>query len=121
MIPTPPPGASTRVRSYALTLGRTRPSVPLLLETLVTALDPGPAGLAAMTPEQRRIYLACAESRSVTEIAAEVELPVGVVRVLVSDLAQQNLVEVHRTVGSGPQADTELLERILHGLHAIAG
>lgn len=121
MIPTPPPGASRRVRSYALTLGRTRPSLPLLLETLVTALDTGPGGLSGMTPEQRNIYLACTESRSVTEIATTVQLPIGVVRVLISDLAQQGKVEIHRTVGSGPQADTELLERILHGLHAIAG
>jgi hypothetical protein len=70
--------------------------------------DPGP-------PEARAIVEAARPWRSLAEIAAGTRLPLGVVRVLVTDLADAGLVRVHRP---GAGADTDQLERALRGLQA---
>ncbi|MDS1272096.1 DUF742 domain-containing protein [Lipingzhangella sp. LS1_29] len=120
------PQRSSRIRSFALTGGRTRPRHPLLLETLVSAVGGGgggardTTGFAELSPEQRDIYLACAQPRSVTEIAANLRMPVGVARVLINDLAEQGRVRIHPTVQRDAAPNRHLLERILHGLDSIA-
>jgi Protein of unknown function (DUF742) len=47
-------------------------------------------------------------------------MPLGVVRVLVSDLADQGEVQVHPTGSVGGQPDRGLLERVLRGLQTIS-
>ncbi|HEY2222009.1 FAD-binding protein [Actinomycetospora sp.] len=76
------------------------------------AVDAGP-GPDAGPPEARAIVEAARPWRSLAEIAAGTRLPLGVVRVLVTDLADAGLVRVHRP---GAGADTDQLERVLRGL-----
>jgi hypothetical protein len=108
------------VPAYALTRGRTR-SVgrDLPLETLVTATDPAvhrPAGLQA---ERRIIVEMCAAPMSVAEIAAHLQVPLGVARVLVSDLASGGFLTVHLPQQTGnDRPDVAILERLLDGLRA---
>ncbi len=78
------------------------------------------AGFAALTPEQREIYLACREATSVTEIATRLAMPIGVARILISDLAEQERITIHPTVRRDQPSNRHLLERILHGLESIA-
>lgn len=111
---------SSRIRSFALTSGRTRPRHPLLLETLISAVGVDNTGFTELSPEQRNIFLTCEQPRSVTEIAATLRLPVGVVRVLINDLAEQGHVRIHPTVQRDAAPNRHLLERILHGLDSIA-
>ncbi|MFC7220600.1 DUF742 domain-containing protein [Streptomyces polyrhachis] len=73
------------VRPYALTKGRTRPRSALPLEALLVA-GPQPYGDGALTPEQQRILASCHTPACVAELAARLDLPVGVVRVLGADL-----------------------------------
>jgi hypothetical protein len=55
----------------------------------------------------------------VAEIAALLRMPLGVVRVLLSDLADQGRIRVYGT-GHGPgQPDRALLERVLSGLRSL--
>ncbi|MDL5160308.1 FAD-binding protein [Actinomycetospora termitidis] len=64
-------------------------------------------------PEAAAIVAAARPWRSIAELAAGTRLPLGVVRVLVTDLADAGLVRVHRP---GTGADTDQLERVLRGL-----
>ncbi|MFH8365605.1 DUF742 domain-containing protein [Streptomyces sp. NPDC018031] len=117
----------SRVRPYSLTGGRTRGGHVLLVETFVAALD-GPEDRreqadggrgARMAPEIRAIVELCRRMRSVAEISALLKIPLGVVRVLLSDLADQGKIRVYGT-GRGPgQPDRALLERVLSGLRSL--
>jgi hypothetical protein len=107
---------SARVRPYALTGGRTQARHPLLVETLVTADRREPGHESALSPEARAIYALCSTRRSIAEIAAMLSLPLGVVRVLVGDLADTGRVRIHPVAAVVPRR--ELLERVLRGLKA---
>ncbi|MCF3122254.1 MULTISPECIES: DUF742 domain-containing protein [Streptomyces] len=115
-----------RVRPYSLTGGRTRFGHVLLVETFVAALEAPeerlelPKGsLAKVMPEMRAIVEICRRMRTVAEIAALLKMPLGVVRVLLSDLADQGKIRVYGT-GHGPgQPDRALLERVLSGLRRL--
>ncbi|MFK0256768.1 DUF742 domain-containing protein [Streptomyces sp. NPDC090445] len=120
-----------RVRPYSLTGGRTRFAQVLHVETFVAALDtrvsepqqPAAGGAAAdadeRIPEMPAIVEVCRRMRTIAEIAALLKLPLGVVRVLVSDLADQGKVRVYGT-GHGPgRPDRALLERVLSGLRRL--
>ncbi|MFC7614909.1 DUF742 domain-containing protein [Actinokineospora soli] len=102
------------VRAYAWTAGRTRPDADLEVETLVSAAD-GPAR-AALPAEHHTVVELCRSTRSVAEVAALLSLPLGVVKVLVGDLAGRGLVVVHRGAAA---PDLRLMERVLTGLRRL--
>ncbi|MGO4429461.1 DUF742 domain-containing protein, partial [Streptomyces sp. MCAF7] len=94
-----------RVRPYSLTGGRTRSGHVLLVETFVAtletpdgAVEPALSGPASrMVPEIRAIIDLCRRMRSVAEVSALLKIPLGVVRVLLSDLADQGKIRVYGT------------------------
>ena len=107
------------LRPYAMTDGRTEPTgTDLAVEDLVAAaaLANPPAWLSL---EHRTIALACHQTLSVAELAARVDLPLGVTRVLVGDLASNGLVIVHRAPSHAGGPDVALLEQVLHGLQRL--
>ena len=108
------------VRPYLFTNGRTRPGSRFLaVEAMVTATDKGGAATDELAPEQRRIVELCtAAAQSVAEIAAHLATPLGVVRVLVADLAEEHLLEVFEGAAE-LVADVELLERLIARVKAI--
>lgn len=120
-----------RVRPYSLTGGRTRFGHVLLVETFVasTAALEAPEERKELTngsntrvmPEMRAIVELCRRMRTVAEIAALLKMPLGVVRVLLSDLADQGKIRVYGTgTGHGPgRPDRALLERVLSGLRRL--
>jgi Protein of unknown function (DUF742) len=57
--------------------------------------------------------------RSSAEVSAHLDLPLGVTRVLVGDMAYEGLVSIHRPVNPDAHPDRALLERVLAGLRAI--
>ncbi|MFI0897831.1 DUF742 domain-containing protein [Streptomyces sp. NPDC020983] len=109
------------VRPYAMTGGRTRPRYQLAIEALVsTTADP--ERLRGQLPEHQRICLLCREVKSIAEISALLTIPLGVVRILVADLAEAGLVTIHQPGGdeaAGGQPDVTLLERVLSGLRKL--
>ncbi|HET9383460.1 MAG TPA: DUF742 domain-containing protein [Streptomyces sp.] len=122
-----------RVRPYSLTGGRTRFGHVLLVETFVAstaALDApeerkelanGSTLTSRVMPEMRAIVELCRRMRTVAEIAALLQMPLGVVRVLLSDLADQGKIRVYGT-GTGHGAgrpERVLLERVLSGLRRL--
>ncbi|MFE0456513.1 DUF742 domain-containing protein [Streptomyces sp. NPDC052016] len=121
-----------RVRPYSLTGGRTRFGHVLLVETFVatTAELEAPDERKELTngslttrvmPELRAIVELCRRMRTVAEIAALLKMPLGVVRVLLSDLADQGKIRVYGTgTGHGTgRPDRALLERVLSGLRRL--
>ncbi|MFI6346663.1 DUF742 domain-containing protein [Streptomyces sp. NPDC050560] len=117
----------SRVRPYSLTGGRTRGDHTLLVETFVAAIEAPQERLALtqgdprarMMPELRAIVELCRRMRTVAEIAALLRMPLGVVRVLLSDLADQGKIRVYGTGHGEGQPDRVLLERVLSGLRRL--
>lgn len=70
-------------------------------------------------PELQAIVELCRRMRTVAEISAILKMPLGVVRVLLSDLADQGKIRVYGT-GHGPgRPERALLERVLSGLRRL--
>src|SRR6266508_4644945 len=108
-----------RVRPYAMTGGRTRPShEDLEIEALVATTSSGQR-TPKLSVEQRAIAALCHDLLSIAEIAARLHLPLGVIRVLVGDMADERLVIVYRPAQAGDRPDRALLQRVLYGLRTI--
>ncbi|WP_328556686.1 MULTISPECIES: DUF742 domain-containing protein [unclassified Streptomyces] len=112
------------VRPYTVTGGRTRPSdrhvIDLMSQVTVLETDGGRPGVdhssAALLDLARR------GPRPVVELAADADLPLTVVRVLLGDLAEAGLVRIdepHRPPPGGPVADPELLREIVERLREL--
>jgi hypothetical protein len=112
--------AGPLVRPYALTRGRTRPAGEAApgLTDVVTATGADSDGWRS-SPEQRRILRLCERSATVADLASDMDLPIGVIRVLVADLAEHGLVTVTVTAGSDRVASARLLREVLNGLQAL--
>ncbi|MFE4538639.1 DUF742 domain-containing protein [Streptomyces scopuliridis] len=116
-----------RVRPYSLTGGRTRFGHVLLVETFVAALEAAEerreltdgGGASRVMPEMLAIVELCRRMRTVAEVSALLKMPLGVVRVLLSDLADQGKIRVYGTGHDTGQPDHALLERVLSGLRRL--
>ena len=113
------PETSSFVRPFVRSGGRTRAEVELPLEVLVSAVPSAMGSESGPAMDEHRLVLAlCAQPRSIMEIAALAQIPLGVARVLVGDLAATGEITVHRTADKvGP--NVELLERVLTGLNHL--
>lgn len=103
------------VRPYTITRGRTSGRHAQLdsaaqVVSAGTRLD---AAGAELTPEHRLILDVCRRPVSLAELAAAMEQPLGVVRVLCSDLLDHGAVIVR-----APRAEVsrEILEQVYRGL-----
>ncbi|MDT0450044.1 DUF742 domain-containing protein [Streptomyces hesseae] len=118
------------VRPYTMTRGRTKAPAEgrLDLIALVVAEEfllahPGGAYAIAdrtLSPEHLDIAdLARREPHSIAELAATLDLPVGVVRVLVGDLIDAGYVRVSRPVPPAELPDAGVLREVIDGLRAL--
>ena len=112
------PHSGRVVPVYALTGGRTRSAAgsDMPVETLVTGTDAGP--LHELQLEYRTTVEMAARPVSIVEIGAALRVPVGVARVLVSDLVDAGYLEVHLPPSSPGGPTPAVLERLLEGLRA---
>ena len=106
------------MRMYTVSRGRTAPRTKLAMEALVSSATTEQLGLSYIR-EYRVISDLCRQIRSVAEISALLGTPLGVARVLISDMESEGLVRVHHPQidegGPGP----DLLERVLGGLNSL--
>lgn len=119
----PAPITDPVVRPYALTGGRTQPAGGAFLDLLavvVTAGSPAaPGDPAGLSPEHRAIVGLCHKPVTVADLAADIALPLGVVRVLLDDLVVQGLINALPPWSQGEQPSAGLLKEVLHGLRAL--
>jgi hypothetical protein len=108
------------LRPYAITGGRTRHSQhAFTLITLVVArpVRDTPSGLE---PEADRILELCRDrAMAVAEIAALLDLPVSVVKVLCGDLLDASLILVQSPPGQDSRPSVELIERVMDGIRQL--
>ena len=109
---------SSRIRPYALTGGRTQPRYELLVEALVSVPRYDPGLPDSLMPESRMLYERARSRVSIAELSVAISVPLGVVRVLVSDLAAQGALYIHPTAHAYDH-DREMLGRILDGLERL--
>ena len=110
--------AGPLVRPYAVTGGRTRSSGRELdLITLVVAVPTEESPAAA--PDHERVLDKCEKPQSVAEVAAHLELPLGVAKVLISDLLDRGRLEVRSDWGASVAPDTQVLQQVLDGIKTL--
>jgi hypothetical protein len=102
-------------RLYTITDGRSgtlRGGLDLV--TLIVAEnDPAPG----MAPEKAGILRLCRRPMSVAEVSSHLQLPVGIVRILLEDLLDKGDITA-RAAQTDP-VDVELLERVLRRLETL--
>ncbi len=108
------------VRPYAMTAGRTRPSrgdfdlISLVIATrAVTSAEPG------LSPEHVAIMSLCKRPLSVAEIAAHLDLPVGIIRVLLGDLLDRELILARAPAVVTDQPSERVFKAVINGLRAL--
>lgn len=108
------------VRPYVLTHGRTRAEgVDVSLDATVLARVAPDEFSSWPAPEARSIVSLCREPIAVAEVAARLDVPLGVARVLVGDLAAAGMVTVSAARPADAHTDVNLLERLLDGIRAL--
>ncbi len=113
------------VRPYAMTRGRTSHAADERLDLIALVIAEDYAQDAAgddhtLSPEHLEILERCLpEPVSVAELAADMDLPVGVVRVLIGDLLDAELVYVTRPVPPAELPDVGILNDVINGLRAL--
>ncbi|GAB2964667.1 DUF742 domain-containing protein [Micromonospora polyrhachis] len=108
------------VRPYAITRGRAQPAPGGLdmISLVVTRAAAGPLP-AELSPEQALIVERCTRPLSVAEIAAELDLPLGTVRVLLGDLLEARLIETYEPLVLDDSVGEDMLEAVLAGLRLL--
>ena len=105
------------VRPYAMTGGRTGVDTAISLEAQIQASPRASQHLGAYRWEAAKLIDLVDAPMALIEIAARLEIPIGVARVLVSDLVEDGAVVVH--VPQKSQNYTSLLERVLDGVRNL--
>jgi hypothetical protein len=108
--------AGPLVRPYAITRGRTRADrYQLNMITLMLAVKPG---IPAMAPEYGEILRLCHRPLSVAEVAASLDLPLAVLKVLAGDLIDEGYL-IYRTPQQQNDKDVNTLQAVLDGIRKL--
>ena len=114
------------VRPYAMTRGRTSHTGDAKIDLIALVVTRHEVGDDAalddhsLSPEHLDIVERCQlQALSVAELAADLDLPVGVVRVLVGDLLEGSHVQIHKPVPPAELPDESILREVIAGLRAL--
>jgi len=108
------------VRPYTMTQGRARPAAGSFdLAALVVATNSaaGPPSLRP-NPEHRAILAFIQQPMSVAEITSHLDLPLGIVRVLLGDLLKHGLVAIYEPPGADQHGE-RVLGTLINGLRSL--
>ena len=107
------------VRPYALTQGRTRhagESFDLVATVRATRAF---TDLGALAPEHISVLQMARKPTTVADIASDVDLPLGVVRIILADLRELGLVAIGTPVVMAERIDKHTLREVLNGLRSL--
>lgn len=107
------------VRPYALTGGRTRPtgeSFDLLAMVSPTNVSRDDDWL--LEPEYLEVLRQCRQPKSVADLASDLDLPLGVVRILLADMRQNGLIII-RPPARARLTDPQVLKDVADALRRL--
>jgi hypothetical protein len=112
------------VRPYTITHGRTasaRDDLTLITVISTLAEPDGRIGARGLEPEHRFILDQCRTPSAVAEVAARLNLPVAVAKILIGDLIDQGRVSARAPlkVAVGQRPDITLLQAVRDGLRRL--
>jgi Protein of unknown function (DUF742) len=112
------------VRPYALTQGRTRhagESFDLVAIVMATRsfVDPAFIDGASLAPEHLSVLQLARLPTTVADIASDVDLPLGVVRVILADLRELGLIVISTPIVMAERVDKHTLREVLNGLRSL--
>jgi Protein of unknown function (DUF742) len=117
-IETPDGETGRLIRPYAITGGRTTvDGSTLSLETQIQSSARASTHLGAYRWEAARLVELVRTPMALVEVAARLQIPVGVARVIVADLCRDGAVIVHQPQKS--ESFTSLLEKVLDGVRSL--
>lgn len=105
------------IRPYAMTGGRTTSDTQISLEAQIQASSRASHHLGAYRWEAAKVVELVQSPMALIEIAARLQIPIGVARVLVADLVSDGAVVLHTPVKT--QSFASLLERVLDGVRNL--
>jgi Protein of unknown function (DUF742) len=112
--------AGPLVRLYAVARGRARPSAPVFDLIALIRARTRPQDAPTLGPEQAAMLDLCRDrAQSVAELAAGCDLPLGVARVILSDLHDLGHILVHEPMSATTALSEGLFEEVLNGLRAL--
>jgi hypothetical protein len=117
------PKAAELVRPYVITRGRDLPAEDqFTLITLVTTAGDQRQRPNRLSPEEQHVLDMCSGGYlSVAELAGHAQLPLGVLKILLSSLAEGGYLITRAPVPRARLADQQLLQEVLDGLQARFG
>lgn len=109
------------VRPFAMTRGRAQPVDDLALEAILTTTARGRQEAPYAGHDRYQIAQLCQHPHSLAEISAHLRIPLGVANLLVTDMIDEQLLDLHRptTDDDNPDDRMHMLERVLHGLRRL--
>ena len=108
------------VRPYAVIRGRTRPTGENLdLIAMVTSTRQPPPDPWVLDPEHFSLLRLCRVPMSVADLASDLNLPLGVVRILLADLRDRGLITIRRPVSPARLHDPRILREVADGLRRL--
>jgi hypothetical protein len=108
------------VRPYALTGGRTRPRGEKLdlLATVASAVDGRSLDRMLLEPEHVQVLRLCRTPMPVADLASDLDLPLGVVRILLADMRERGLITISKPARSG-LSDPRVLKDVADALRRL--
>jgi hypothetical protein len=105
--------AGRLVRPYTVSNGRTRPTQELDMLSMVMAAGTYNRGLGY---DHAQALTLCRQPTSVAEVAARLQLPVVVTKILLSDLVDCGALTTRAPLSTADPHDPRVLEALLDGL-----
>ena len=113
-------GAGRLIRPYLMTGGRTEVDEDIRLETQLQTTTRGHRRVDEFRWEARRILELAERPMALVEISARADLPLGVTRVVVSDLIKDGVLAAQRPIEMIlNRSNTSLLEKVLNGVRNL--
>ncbi|MGI5118835.1 DUF742 domain-containing protein [Marinactinospora thermotolerans] len=114
------PEAGPLVRPYVMTWGRQRSdAVQLDMISVVIAARRAEVDEMALEPEQVAILDLCRRPQSVAEVSARLDIPVAVVKVLLSDLIGRGYVLARAPYTTESPVSRDVLQAVLDGIQRL--
>jgi Protein of unknown function (DUF742) len=108
------------VRPYALIGGRTRHAGEKFdLVATVRVTRKAISEPAALGPEQMAVLNLARRPTTVADLASELDLPLGVVRILLADLRDLGYILIRSPAAQQPRPNGHILREVLNGLRAL--